>query len=185
MGDRNRGLSLIPFTGLPIPPQGIKLIQLWLTGFPGDLPTAIRHSLAGFISQDMGSAPVAFLEKNSLRGSRLGKDHTDFHALHLVADMRGPIAIRCEKSILEAPGDIELVDIALVLHFPQGQKNVGLVARSVSVDGSPPAGLVVDQDLPISPGIILKSDDLILLVAHLHKLAEGSCFASLIQYLEG
>jgi len=60
-----------------------------------------------------------------------------------------------DDSDFDQPSLVELVYVSPVLYLPSRDENVGLVAGSMPVHRRAGGTAVVDQDFPISPGLVL------------------------------
>lgn len=158
MGDRG---GSPPFL-LPGPLEGIGLEASQLVGLPGQHLAAIRPVGEMGRSQDRRPLPGSFKQHGSPAAPLPGKNDGQPELPGLVANGDLPPFLSFGETLFDRALGVEIGHIARALGLAQGDQDVPLVPLPVAIHLNTGRALVIGKDLPVTPGVILKSNDVIL-----------------------
>ena len=156
-------------------------MQPWALHLPFDLPTTIGEPLHRRIVQQPRAPAQVFAQPDAHRRASLGEDQPHQQLPGPVADFRVPLFLRTLKGIFQISTDIELVLVAALFVFAQGDEDVSLLPRSVLIHDDTGRALVVQQALAVTPALVLIGYDVVLQVAYLLALLEAGALSLAIK----
>ena len=133
----------------------------------------------------MAALAIAFYKCDAPRWSGLGENYIDLEMSHTLLDVGLPVFCALQEALADTPFDIEFVCVASALDLPSRDEDVCLVTRAVLVDWLAGGAAVADEDLAISPGLVVVRNDVVLQIAHFFPLLEGSSLTPAVMQSEG
>jgi len=162
---------------LPLPLDSIDLESSDLLGAPSQHLAAIWQIDEVLRSQGRGLMATTLEQGRSLAASLFGKYDPDLQSPGQVADLELPPFFSFGETVFDRAHDVEIGDVAGALGLPQRDQDVIAVAFLVAVNYHTGRATIVGKYLPLTPGIIGKTDDFVLKKLDPLLLLEDSGFA--------
>lgn len=156
----------------PPPLEGVRLKAPGLARLPGHHLAAVRQQAHVFRFQGRGPVPGPLDQDHSSAAPPSREDDGQSQKARRVLHGDLPPLLPFREAAADLLLGMKLLDVAAILCLPQRHQNVPAVPLLVAVDHGPGRAGVPAQNLPLTPQIILKRDDVVLQELHAQALLE-------------